>query len=330
VVLGGLLLVVALPQATRATDIPVRLALTPVGQAGPYFDLVMKPGESRGLKVDVLNAGVAALVVRSYAADVYTIVNGGFGGRERGDAQTGMTRWVSYPTDVRTLSPGVSVRRSFTVAVPAGTRPGEYITSLVLENDQPVAGDGAVALDQIVRQAVAVVVTVPGSRSPGLTVGAASYLAGAVSVVSVAVTNTGNIRLKPIVGFTLLDARGAQVAKATVAMDTFYALTATTIEVPLPAPLAPGDYTVHLTLADAAQGARADRAGIPFTVAAPPPTAPPAAAGFDLTETIQAVGEGRLTPLAWLLLLGCVLLVALAGALVFNVRRRGRTATSDR
>ena len=146
----------------------------------------------------------------------------------------------------------------------------------MLENDQPVAGDGALALDQIVRQAVAVVVTVPGTRSPGLSVGAASYLAGAGSVVSVAVTNTGNIRLKPIVGFTLLDARGAQVAKATVAMDTFYARTATTIEVQLPAPLAPGDYTVHLTLVDAAQGARADRAGIPFTVAAPPPTAPPA------------------------------------------------------
>jgi hypothetical protein len=309
----------------------VKLALTPVGQPGPFFDLTLKPGEKRSLNVDILNAGVAGLAVRTYAADVYTIVNGGFGGRLRLEPQTGTTGWLDYPAAVLTLSPGQSDRRSFTVAVPAGTGPGEYITSLVLENDQPIAGGGAVSLDQVVRQAVAVVVTVPGKRSPGLVVGEASYgLVAAGSVVSVAVTNSGNVRLKPIVSFTLFDALGVEVTHATVPMDTFYARTATTIEVPLAAPLVPGAYTVRLTLVDAAQGARADRAGIAFVVTAPAP-APATGTGFGLTETIQALGDGRMTSLAWaLVVLGLVLLWALGGTIAFVVRRRRVTTTPGR
>jgi hypothetical protein len=328
ITLVGILLAIGVPRPTLAADIPVRLALTPVGQAGSFFDLVMKPGETRSLKVDILNAGATGLAVRTYAADVYTIVNGGFGGRVRDEPQTGTTRWLDYRTGVLQLAARASVRRVFSVAVPADATPGEYITSLILENDQPIAGGGTVALDQIVRQAVAVVVTVPGPRSPALVIGEASYgLVASGSVVSVALTNSGNVRLKPIVTFSLFDALGTQVGQATVPMDTFYARTVTTIEVPLAAPLAPGAYTVRLTLDDAAQGARADRAGIAFVVTAPAP-APATGTGFGLTETIQALGDGRMTPLAWgLVVLGLVLLWALGGTIALFLRRRRRTAT---
>ena len=119
----------------------------------------------------------------------------------------------------------------------------------------------AVGLNQIVRQAVAVVVTVPGRRSPGLAIGTATHkVAAGRSIVQIAVENTGNIRLKPIVGFTLVDPAGTQISQATVQMDTFYAHTDAFVEVPLATLLAPGTYAVGLTLDDAGQGAEA-RAG---------------------------------------------------------------------
>ena len=245
------------PAAALAREGQLKLALRPVGQPGSYFDLTMKPGETRTFKVIIANDGKTAVAAATYAADVYTITNGGFGGRLRDEPQTGATGWIDYPADVLQLDPGDSTRRSFTVAVPRSAAPGEYITSLVLENDQPILDPAAVGLNQIVRQAVAVVVTVPGRRSPGLAIGTAAHkVAAGRSIVQIAVENTGNIRLKPIVGFTLVDPAGTQISQATVQMDTFYAHTDAFVEFPLATLLPPGTYSVGLTLDDAGQGIR--------------------------------------------------------------------------
>jgi hypothetical protein len=321
----GIALAFAAPAAMLAADDQIRLGLTPVGQPGPYFDLVMKPGDTRTLEVDILDAGDAPLAARTYAADVYTIVNGGFGGRLRGEARTGMTRWLDYPTDVLDLRPGDAVRRSFTVAVPANATPGEYIAGLVLENDLPITGAGPVILDQIVRQAVAVVVTVPGRRAPALAIGSATYtLAAQGPIVSVAVENTGNVRLKPVVTFALSDAAGVVVDRRSVSMDTFYAHTATFIEVPLAMALAPGGYTVRLSLSDVGEGVQAGDAGIALVVAEPPAIAPVDDGGPDVTQVLAALGDGSLAPLViGSLVLGSLLLATAIGVVV--VRRRRRT-----
>jgi hypothetical protein len=86
----GLLTLVA-PGAASAGDAGIKLALRPIGQAGTYFDLTMRPGERRRLEVEIANVGTQRIAARSYAADVYTIVNGGFGGRLRDEPQTGTT-----------------------------------------------------------------------------------------------------------------------------------------------------------------------------------------------------------------------------------------------
>jgi hypothetical protein len=121
---------------------------------------------------------------------------------------SGTTEWLNYQTDLIPLAVGEAIRRTFTVTVPADTGPGEYITSIVLENDLPLHSTGAVGLNQIIRQAVAVVVTVPGPRRPGIAIGAASHkVVAGRSIVSVALDNSGNVRLKPLVGYVLLDAK---------------------------------------------------------------------------------------------------------------------------
>jgi hypothetical protein len=312
---------VVAPTIVLAQGAQIKLALLPVGQAGSYFDLTMKAGEIRTLEADVANDGEAAIAARTYAADVYTIVNGGFGGRLRDQPQTGTTGWLDYPTQVLQLGPGEGMHRSFTVAVPADTGSGEYITSLVLENEQPIVNDGAVGLNEVFRQAVAVVVSVPGPRSPGLAIGAATHtVVGGASTVKVAVENTGNVRLKPMISFTLFDPEGVQISQATLPMDTFYAETSTSVEFPLAALLLPGTYTVRLTLDDAAQSVHAAQAGIPLVVEAAPD--PPADIGSDpgLIGVSQSAGGGPFGVVGILLVAGFLLAISI-GWLV--LRRRG-------
>jgi hypothetical protein len=319
------------PSAALAGNSQVKLALLPVGQPGSYFDLTMMPGHTRRLEVDFANDGGGALAARTYAADVYTIINGGFGARLRDTPQSGMTTWVDYATDVVALPAGKSIRRAFTVTVPADALPGEYIMSLVLENEMPFVNDGAVNLHQIVRQAVAVVVTLPGARTPGLAIGLATHkVVAGTSVVSIAVENTGNLRLKPAVGFTLFDAAGGKISQPTVQMDTFYAHTDTFVEMPLASLLSPGTYAVRLTLDDSSEGARAEDDRIALVVEAPTESVAGEGTVPGLIDVIQNTGAGQTTLAVWGAAIFAGLVLALFSAWRIGILRRRRlTWTSD-
>lgn len=319
-------LALVVPGAALAAGEGLNLALAPIGQSGPYFDLTMRPGDRAGLVVDIANDGTAGVVARTYAADVFTIINGGYGGRLRDAPQTGTTTWVEYPTTILTLRSGEHVRRSLTVAVPTGIGPGEYITSLVLENDVAVRGVGDVAFDQIVRQAIAVVITVPGPRTPALTLGEASYRAsGGTSIVSVAVENSGNVRLKPTVDFTLSDAAGSVVSRKSFQMDTVYAQTDTHVEVALAAPLLPGRYSVRLSLGDAAEDVLAGNEAIPFVVESAPRLDAVDGPVPALTEVVQHIGTGQIGLPAWVVILLAGLVAgAIIGLLILVARQNRR------
>jgi hypothetical protein len=322
-----LLVALAAPGPAHAEGGNVRLALTPVGQAGSFFDLTMVPGETRSLEIDIGNAGTAELAARTYAADVYTIINGGFGARLRDDPQTDTTRWLSYPTQVLRLAAGAGIRRTFGVAVPAHAAPGEYITSLVLENDQPIRGSGAVGLNQVVRQAVAVVVTVPGPRSPGLAIGRASHKAVAGrSVVSIGVENTGNVRLKPLVTFALLDTTGTEISHSTIRMDTFYAHTRTFIEMQLAELLLPGTYTVRLRLEEGGvDGMPAESGVITLVVEAPTAAATGEGDVGGLINVVRNAGAGSSSLPFWIFGIAAGLMLALFSAWLVRRRRRSET-----
>ncbi len=324
-----------MPGGVHAASFQVEMTLRPIGQPGPFFDVTMRPGETRSLEVEIANVGDVSLAARTYATDVYTIVNGGFGARLRAEPLTGMTRWLDYPTAVLALEAGARVQRTLFVAVPADALPGEYAASLVLENDQPIPGSGAVTFDQLIRHAIAVVVTVPGRRSPALAVGGASYsIVAGTAKVAVAVENTGNVRLKPIVGFVLIDASGGEVGRARVAMDTFYAHTSTFVEVALTAIPAPGAYTVRLTLDDPAAGLASTPAAIALVVNPPPPglVVDPGLPGVTgVTEAARDAGEGLVSlPVAATVLVAGLGLGLVGIGFILRLRRRGSTTGSER
>jgi hypothetical protein len=326
--LGAIVALLLVPGRASAQDVPGRLILAPIGQPGTYFDLTMRPGDRQTFELSFGDASSAPIAARTYAADVYTIVNGGFGGRLRDEPETGMTTWLDYPTEVLQLRPGGNVRRAFTVRVPPDVIPGEYITSVVLENDVPVPGSGPVALGQVTRQAVAVVVTVPGPRKPALTIGAARHeVVAGTSIVSVAVANPGNIRLKPLVGFRLFDGAGHLVSVTQFRMDTFYSWTTSTVEVPLASILLPGAYTIALDLDDAANDVYVTEPAIPLVVVAAAVAAPVGAGVPELPVVDQASPPAGATGLP--LPTAALLLVAVVGvARGVRVVRRSRRAAS--
>lgn len=302
-----------------------KLGITAVGQQKGFFELSMAPGERRELAVELVNRGDGPVTAVSYPAEVYTIVNGGFGARLRGEHSGGVSSWLRYSTDVLELGPGSGITRTFTVAVPPGTSPGEYIASVVIENRDPVKGSGAVALDQVVRQAVAVAITVPGPAQSGLGIGGARHVAvGGRSIVAVGVENTGKLRLRPAGELVVSDASGRALSRSRVTMDSFYAGTATQVEVPLDRLLEPGRYLVSLSLADPERGASAAKESIPLEV----PKLDKGAIGADPTRKARAEEPGG-TPLWAVLAAGTALVtmgmvLALGGAALVRRRRAGR------
>ena len=189
----ALVLVIRSLGPVLAAHEPPRLGLTPVGLTGPYFELTLERGEARDLEVELANFGHAEIRARSYAADAYTIVNGGFGAELFGEPASGTTRWLTYEARTVTLGPRDAIVLELRVDVPAGTPPGEYIAALVAENVDPYRdAEGSVALDQVNRVAVAVAVDVPGPRTPDLAIGGVSHAVSAgASFVNFEVTNPG-------------------------------------------------------------------------------------------------------------------------------------------
>ena len=219
------------------------LGLRVVGQSTSHYDLTMRPGESAELELEITNNSDAQASAYTYAADVYTIVNGGFGGRLRNEPRSGATRWLDYNSETLLLAVGAQAVRSFTITAPERAAAGEYITSIVLETE---------LMDQ--RQALAVVVTIPGRRSPALEIGEATHaVVGGASVLSVAVSNEGNVRLSPMVKLNLRDGTGAHVTDASLHMDSFYSLTDASVEVPLDVLLPSGTYWIDVVAEDAQQ-----------------------------------------------------------------------------
>ena len=245
--------------AASATETPeYKLAIEPVGEQATYFQRSLNPGESATLVVDLANYGSTGARVRTFAADVYSIINGGFGARLRDEQVTGATTWLDYPTQVFVLDSGQALRRDFTVTVPPATPPGEYITSVLIENEDPFATGEGVAVNQFVRSAVAIVITVPGPTQAELGLGEArhSFLDGR-SVVGVGIENLGDLLLRPAGSFAIVTEAGASVDARSVAMDSVYAHTATSLEVVLDRALAPGRYLAVLDIADAERDASA-------------------------------------------------------------------------
>ena len=298
---------------------PARLGLEPIGEDRGFFDLKLEPGDSVRLEVALTNHGHAPVLVRTYLADAYSIVNGGFGARLADEPTSGTTLWIDYPSREVNLGTGAGTTIAFQLSVPAGTPPGEYIAALVAENAEPFREEaGDVGLDQVNRVALAVAIDVPGRRRPALDIGSLSHrVVTGVSLLSFGISNPGNVHLRPGGTVWLREGSGAELMEAPAVMDSVYAGSDTSFEITLGTLLAPGDYCAELSLVDPETGA-ADRTECePFRVEAQ--TAESAAPGSGVDR-----GRDGGLPLVLVVIFGPFLALLAVGLIVLLARRRRR------
>lgn len=303
--LAGLLIALCLSGAALAQASEVSLGIKPV-DGGEYIELTVSPGEQRELTVELGNYGDAPVQAHTYAADVYSLVNGGLGIRLDGEPISGTTRWIDYETTDLLIEPGTAVRRSFSLHVPADAQPGQYMTSVVLQSAKgsPV-GSGAVNIKQVTRQAMTIVLTIPGPQHPAFEIGTPSHrFVGGRSVIGIDIRNTGNVRVRPSGSVVLHDAAGNEVSRFPITMGPIYAGTSTTLEIPFAGVLNSGEYTIGVELGDEKTGVTPQSAALdiqvhPSEAAAPdgaPSSAPQMATINQLPEQSAQTPEQMTQP----------------------------------
>jgi hypothetical protein len=218
---------------------------------GTYFDPTIEIGASAELTVLIANSGEGTQGLRTYAVDAFTAPGGGFAAAEHGTSQNEVTSWLDYPEETFTLDPGKGVERTFTITVPKGTAPGQYITAVAGEHAEASAVEGSGTFTQKLRYVVPVFITVPGETTAGFEVGdiTTTTSEGAI-VVAVDLENTGDVRVRPEGSIDLVDADSELAVSIPVEMESIYAHDGTTLTVGTTQALPPGDYTVEVDLSD--------------------------------------------------------------------------------
>lgn len=242
--------------------------------------LQLNPGQSRELVIGVINAGESPITLRTYAANVISVINGGFGAGTEKDEPQGPTRWISYPAATMTLQSKQMEKRPFTVSVPKGTAPGQYIAALIVQTNESVPIPGTTAFRQIIRKAMKVTITVPGPVTPGFKLGAPTFVTEPSSrTLNIPITNTGNILVEPAGTFNVTTPDDKTVMTGPITMGVVYGGMSTGIQFSLAPQFQPGDYLISLDLKDARTGAAASIKNAKATLAPPPAPA--------MTETEQ-------------------------------------------
>jgi hypothetical protein len=258
------------PGSASAGEEPPKFGIQPVGIEGTYWDLELEPGSRTDLTVQLINGGENPEQLRTYATNVGSQVNGGLDIISDGEP-TGTTTWLDYQDETLEIPAGKSIERTFTVTIPDDVKPGQYLTSVVLETAEPVnipsQSDGGIMINQMLRQAISVAIRIPGPEKPELTIGEASYsLSTAAAAVQVAVKNSGNVHVRPDAELILSSQDGQEITRSNWKLATIYAGTATFVELALLQPLQPGQYLISLSLSDTEPEFESESRDLPLTV----------------------------------------------------------------
>ena len=160
-----------LPAAAAPAGGNGQFGLTPVpdsaGRVAPYFTLTMAAGESATDTALISNEGRATERLKLSRATGVTAGNGGSAFSQEFLRCSGTGCWVSGLAGEVTLPAGTAERLPFTVRVPAGTPPGQYLAGLTVEAATPppsvqVGSNGKATARAVIieRVTVAVAVTV--------------------------------------------------------------------------------------------------------------------------------------------------------------------------
>jgi hypothetical protein len=260
--------------ATPTADQPSlpQFSMVPVGNHpdGFFRDIEIKPGASVELAVVIVNTGSAAVDLRAFKVNALSGVNGRYVSGKEADVPVGSAAWIDFPATTLALEPQQQREITFTVSVPAGTNPGQYISGLVVETSDALPIPGTESLKQKLGHAISVGILVPGESTYGFELGDAQFSDDTgLRVVQVPITNTGNYLVRPVGEATLTNSAGEVALASPIEMGSVYAGWTTAIEMVLPDQMPPGDYTVALSLIDDTSGATDEITSASITIPEP-------------------------------------------------------------
>ena len=209
-VLTGLAVAIAAPvivAGTRAgavTSPSVGAATGPGSHLSPnrgHYLVQLRPGESITQTVKITNTAKQTVLTRITGADALTNEATGVAFRSPLNAQALQAKWISVATPAVTLAVGETRLVSFTVRVPPGTPPGQYMAGISAwvplgsRPKPPAAGpnQATFALDLQIQRVIPIEIDVPGAWAPQLSVNGANAIPTEVGVtLGVHIANTGN------------------------------------------------------------------------------------------------------------------------------------------
>lgn len=278
------------PVVNEGPDETIWFIIAPDGKSnGDFFSVELEAGGEATLKGYFGNGSEIPVETLFYAADVVSPVNGGLNINDSTFPVSGPTTWLDFPTEIVQFDAKEILERSFTVSVPAGTPPGQYITGVAIETLEAAPPPGELPILVKYRFVAAVLITVPGPIEPAFTIGDIAVVVDEASTtISGTIENTGNIRVRPAGTITLTNSEGVEITNAQLSMQSVYAGHTVRFEISLPVPIPEGDYTAAIDLADPDTGATAAMSDVALAVVAAGPPSPVTLAQISITPMPSA------------------------------------------
>jgi hypothetical protein len=257
----------------------------------PYFTVTVEAGDVGTAVAVVRTVNSIPLALRAYAVNAHNDINGGFDAGSEDEELAAPASWIDFPAQAFDLGETDEREIEFSVTVPIDARPGQYVAALIAQTDGPLPIEGTTALNQVIRSAIAVVITVPGDPEPSFNLGAPVLTTSTAGArLEIPIENDGTTLLRPEGRLSLTTLDGDLVSDVAVSMNTLYPFNATLISSALPQQFAYGEYIVSGRLTDPESGFSVE---IEETVVTyePAAEAPPPAEFAANPVTISPVGE---------------------------------------
>jgi hypothetical protein len=182
---------------TPVTVYPADAQGNRISQPG-YWDITAKPGSTTKLYAVVGDVSNAPAAIRVLSVDATNATFGGLAYNLPTTKVRNVGTWVKLPTAKVSLNGNKGAVIPFSVKVPRGTKPGQYVggvSAYVPSSNRQTTGKAQVIVQP--RVVTAVVVTVPGPQVSHFAVANVKpqYMSGAFYVVP-HIQNTGNVLLK--------------------------------------------------------------------------------------------------------------------------------------
>ena len=191
-IIGVVSLVLALSQGRAwAVENQSNLGIVPAkadykNKTGAWFVYEKTPGEMVSDKVAVVNLSDQPVEVAVFGVDATTTKEGVFTLKNNHEESSGLGLWVEGLPEILSLEAKERRVLEFSLNVPEGIKPGDYLGGLVVEN-----------LENQARNGVRMYLTVPGEMSKGAEISDLKFVADKGNYKFLLnLKNSGNVRLE--------------------------------------------------------------------------------------------------------------------------------------